>query len=344
MLWCNYLKITLAGLGTVIVLALMSWAGPAAAQGWRDRPWWDDEPRLWRPRPRVEPEYNGDDDADPYRDQAAPPRRWRREDRGWTRVEPERWNGDDEPRAVPRRMRPQEDTREDDWDRSLPPADWQDPEENTKAVGVDGGARPYIPPRAPPVVAFAAGSTYRPGSIVIDTSARKLYFIRNSMSAFAYPIGVGRDGFSWTGKEKVARIADWPDWYPPAEMRKRKPELPERMLGGLRNPLGAKAIYLGNSLYRIHGTNDPKSIGRAESSGCFRMMNEHVLHLATLVAVGTEVTVVRSLRDPFPRRTVQAKPRPAPPRASPRTAQDPRVRWSADPDPEYANPDDANVR
>ena len=117
-------------------------------------------------------------------------------------------------------------------------------------------------------------------------------------AAFAYPIGVGREGFSWTGSEKVSNITDWPDWYPPAEMRKRKPELPERMLGGLNNPLGAKAIYLGNTLYRIHGTNDPKSIGRAESSGCFRMLNAHVLHLASLVQVGTPVTVVRSLGKP----------------------------------------------
>jgi len=107
---------------------------------------------------------------------------------------------------------------------------------------------------------------------------------------------VGRQGFAWTGKEKVARITDWPDWYPPAEMRQRRPELPQRMLGGVHNPLGAKAIYLGNTLYRIHGTNDPKSIGKAESSGCFRMMNENVLHLASLVKVGTEVTIVRSLK------------------------------------------------
>jgi lipoprotein-anchoring transpeptidase ErfK/SrfK len=119
--------------------------------------------------------------------------------------------------------------------------------------------------------------------------------VLSTTSAYAYPIGVGRQGFSWTGKEKISRIADWPDWYPPADMRKRKPDLPTRMLGGIRNPLGAKAIYLGNTLYRIHGTNEPKSIGKAESSGCFRMLNENVLHLASLVRVGTEVTVVRSL-------------------------------------------------
>lgn len=341
--WRKYPIIALAGLGTLLIAALTSAADPAGAQGWRDRPWWEDEPRFWRPRPRVEREYNDDYYSDPYQDRrAAPDRRWRREDRGWTRVEPERWQQDDEPRGVPRRVRPRDD--DEDRDGATPPAWQEEPEENTKAVGVESGGRPYIAPRAPPVVAFAAGSTYKAGNIVIDTGARKLYFVRNSMSAFAYPIGVGRDGFSWTGKQTVSRMADWPDWYPPAEMRKRKPELPERMLGGVRNPLGAKAIYLGNSLYRIHGTNDPKSIGKAESSGCFRMMNEHVLHLATLVNVGTEVTVVRSLRDPFPQRTVQAKPKPPAPRAAPRTAQDPRVRWSADPDPGYAEPYDYNTR
>lgn len=166
--------------------------------------------------------------------------------------------------------------------------------EPAPAVGTSGGSRPYIRPVAPPRVAFSG--RYAPGSIVIDTSARKLYYVIGPMSAYAYPIGVGRDGFSWSGSEKVSRIADWPDWYPPAEMRKRRPDLPEKMTGGLRNPLGAKAIYLGNTLYRIHGTNDPKSIGRAESSGCFRMMNQHVLHLASLVKVGTPVTVLRSAK------------------------------------------------
>lgn len=343
--WRKYPMLMLAGLGTLVIATLTPAAGPAGAQGWRERPWWEDEPRFWRPRPRVERDYNDDYYSDPDQDQNRPARRWRREDRGWTRVEPERWNRDEEPRDVPRRARPRDDEDAGRQRASTPP--WQEePEENTKAVGMDGGTRPYIAPRAPQVVAFAAGSTYKTGSIIIDTSARKLYFVRNPMSAFVYPIGVGRDGFSWTGKQTVSRIADWPDWYPPAEMRQRKPELPERMLGGLRNPLGAKAIYLGNSLYRIHGTNDPKSIGKAESSGCFRMMNEHVLHLATLVSVGTEVTVVRSLRDPFPQRTVQAKPKPAPApvRATPRSASDPRVRWSADPDPSYAEPDDYSVR
>jgi lipoprotein-anchoring transpeptidase ErfK/SrfK len=153
------------------------------------------------------------------------------------------------------------------------------------------------------------------GSIVIDTSKRKLYYVLSATSAYAYPIAVGRQGFSWTGKEKISRIADWPDWYPPADMRKRKPNLPKRVLGGIRNPLGAKAIYLGNTLYRIHGTNEPKSIGKAESSGCFRMLNENVLHLASLVHVGTEVTVVRSLDGKIASAAASAKPAKAKARA-----------------------------
>ena len=114
-------------------------------------------------------------------------------------------------------------------------------------------------------------------------------------TALRYPISVGREGFNWNGTEKISRVAEWPDWHPPAEMRERDPSLPEKMSGGIRNPLGAKALYLGNSLYRIHGTNDAKSIGRAASSGCFRMLNGHVVDLASRVGVGTPVTVVRRL-------------------------------------------------
>ncbi|MGQ0456535.1 MAG: L,D-transpeptidase [Hyphomicrobium sp.] len=158
---------------------------------------------------------------------------------------------------------------------------------------VDGGARPDVRPVAPPVVAFSGAHPV--GSIVIDVGSRKLYFVNSNATAYAYPIGVGRQGFSWTGTEKISRIAEWPDWHPPKEMRERKPELPAKMTGGLNNPLGARAIYLGATLYRIHGTNDPKSIGRAESSGCFRMMNGHVAHLAQLAQVGADVTVVKSL-------------------------------------------------
>ena len=110
-----------------------------------------------------------------------------------------------------------------------------------------------------------------------------------------YPISVGREGFNWTGTETISRKQAWPDWHPPQEMRQRDPRLPEKMTGGTRNPLGAMALYLGTTLYRIHGTNDVKSIGQAQSSGCFRMMNASVVHLAGVAGVGTMVTVVASL-------------------------------------------------
>lgn len=156
-----------------------------------------------------------------------------------------------------------------------------------------GGGRPYIAPEAPKIVAF--DSTFEPNSIVIDTAGRKLYYVLSDSEAYAYPISVGRQGFTWTGTEVISRVADWPDWHPPKEMIARDPKLPDKMYGGIRNPLGAKALYLGNTLYRIHGTNDASTIGQAASSGCFRMLNRHVVHLAGLAKVGTPVTVVKNL-------------------------------------------------
>lgn len=155
---------------------------------------------------------------------------------------------------------------------------------------MDGGPRPIIKPLEPARVGLA--NTETPGTILIDTERRKLYFTLTAKEAYEYPISVGREGFTWSGTEKISRIADWPDWYPPKEMLQRDPGLPTKMLGGLRNPLGAAALFLGNSLYRIHGTNDAKTIGFAASSGCFRMLNEHVVHLASLATVGTTVKVL----------------------------------------------------
>lgn len=199
-----------------------------------------------------------------------------------------------------------EDNDEDAFDRRAlrraPPADAADDDDREERATdeaaaseevASGGARPEVSAQAPPSVPFP--SSFKPGSIVIDQSKKKLYYVLSDDEALRYDISVGREGFSWTGTEKVSRIADWPDWHPPAEMRERDPRLPKKMTGGLKNPLGAKAIYLGNTLYRIHGTNDPKSIGRAASSGCFRMMNEHVVHLASLVQVGAEVHVLAKL-------------------------------------------------
>jgi lipoprotein-anchoring transpeptidase ErfK/SrfK len=156
-----------------------------------------------------------------------------------------------------------------------------------------GGARPVIAPQAPPVVSFP--HAYPAASIVIDASMRRLYYVLAEGRAYEYPISVGREGFNWTGNETISRKQEWPDWHPPEEMRQRDPKLPEKMTGGIRNPLGAVALYLGDTLYRIHGTNDVKSIGQAQSSGCFRMMNSAVVHLASLVEIGTPVAVVAQL-------------------------------------------------
>ncbi|MEZ5853737.1 MAG: L,D-transpeptidase [Hyphomicrobiaceae bacterium] len=158
----------------------------------------------------------------------------------------------------------------------------------------NGGPRPAITPIPPQRVAYSG--RHAAGTIIIDTAGRQLLLVQGDGEALRYPISVGREGFTWTGEEKISRIAAWPDWHPPAEMRERDPRLPEKMTGGLRNPLGAKALYLGNTLYRIHGTNNAKSIGRAQSSGCFRMLNGHVLDLAQRVGVGTKVIVSRSLQ------------------------------------------------
>ena len=157
-------------------------------------------------------------------------------------------------------------------------------------VVLEGGPRPDIDPQAPSRVRYA--SSHAAGTIVVDTAARRLYLVESATSALSYPVSVGREGFTWTGTEKISRVANWPDWHPPAEMRERDPRLPTKMTGGIRNPLGAKALYLGNTLYRIHGTSDARSIGRASSSGCFRMHNRHVVDLARRVGVGTRVVVV----------------------------------------------------
>jgi lipoprotein-anchoring transpeptidase ErfK/SrfK len=128
-------------------------------------------------------------------------------------------------------------------------------------------------------------------TIVVDTSERRLYYILGDGTAIRYGVGVGREGFEWTGTNRISRKAEWPGWTPPPAMRKRRPELPAYMEGGPNNPLGARAMYLGSTLYRIHGSNEPHTIGQAVSSGCIRMANEDVTHLYDLVQVGTKVVV-----------------------------------------------------
>lgn len=157
---------------------------------------------------------------------------------------------------------------------------------------MQGGERPDITPTAPPIVYF--NQSEEPGSIIVDTQGKKLYFVLPDKKAYEYPISVGRDGFTWSGTERISRIAAWPTWTPPPEMHKRIPGLPITVTGGLKNPQGARALYLGSTIYRIHGTNNDRTVGRANSSGCFRLMNEHVVHLATLAKVGTKVTVLQA--------------------------------------------------
>jgi lipoprotein-anchoring transpeptidase ErfK/SrfK len=130
-----------------------------------------------------------------------------------------------------------------------------------------------------------------PGTIIVDTSDRHLYLIQDGNRALRYGIGVGREGFQWAGLLRISRKAEWPDWIPPAEMIERQPYLPRFMAGGLGNPLGARAMYLGNTIYRIHGTNQPQTIGHAVSSGCFRLVNDDVADLYDRVSVGTKVIV-----------------------------------------------------
>ena len=136
-------------------------------------------------------------------------------------------------------------------------------------------------------------STREPaGTIVVDTANTYLYYVLGGGRAMRYGIGVGREGFTWSGTERVGRKAEWPDWHPPAEMIARQPYLPRFMAGGEGNPLGARALYLGNTVYRIHGTNKPSSIGSRMSSGCIRMLNEDVSDLYERVNVGTKVVVL----------------------------------------------------
>jgi lipoprotein-anchoring transpeptidase ErfK/SrfK len=131
-----------------------------------------------------------------------------------------------------------------------------------------------------------------PGTIIIDTPNTYLYLVLGNGQAMRYGIGVGREGFTWSGTQTIAKKAEWPDWTPPPEMIARQPYLPRHMTGGPGNPLGARAMYLGSSVYRIHGTNAPHTIGTRVSSGCLRLVNEDVIDLYNRVSVGTKVIVL----------------------------------------------------
>lgn len=154
---------------------------------------------------------------------------------------------------------------------------------------VASGGRPQQSPVARETIAYSG--RFAPGTIVISTKERRLYYVLGNGQAVRYGVGVGRPGFTWGGMKSITRKAEWPGWTPPPQMLKRRPDLPRHMKGGPDNPLGARAMYLGSSLYRIHGSNEPWTIGQAVSSGCIRMTNDDVTDLYARVRVGTRVVV-----------------------------------------------------
>ena len=161
------------------------------------------------------------------------------------------------------------------------------------APEIDEESRPAIETPARfkrQIVSYATHEA--PGTIVIDTPNTYLYLVLGNGQAMRYGIGVGRDGFTWSGVQTITKKAEWPDWTPPPEMIARQPYLPRHMAGGPGNPLGARAMYLGNTVYRIHGTNAPETIGTHVSSGCIRLTNENVADLYSRVGVGTKVVVL----------------------------------------------------
>jgi lipoprotein-anchoring transpeptidase ErfK/SrfK len=154
-----------------------------------------------------------------------------------------------------------------------------------------GGGRPQASSIPRETVNYSG--RYGAGTIVISTAERRLYYVLGDGTAIRYGVGVGRPGFEWGGTKTITRKAEWPGWTPPPQMLKRRPDLPRHMEGGPNNPLGARAMYLGGSLYRIHGSNEPETIGQAVSSGCIRMTNDDVVDLYNRVRVGTRVVVQR---------------------------------------------------
>jgi lipoprotein-anchoring transpeptidase ErfK/SrfK len=154
-----------------------------------------------------------------------------------------------------------------------------------------GGGRAAATPIPRESVAYAG--PHRPGTIIVNAKERRLYLVMDGGRAMKYGVGVGRPGFEWGGEKRVTRKQEWPSWTPPAQMLKRRPDLPRFMPGGPENPMGARALYLGSSLYRIHGSNEPETIGQAVSSGCIRMLNDDVIDLYQRVRVGTRVVVMR---------------------------------------------------
>jgi lipoprotein-anchoring transpeptidase ErfK/SrfK len=170
---------------------------------------------------------------------------------------------------------------------------------------IDEGDGSVVPERLRrAIVAFNTNEA--PGTVIIDTGNTALYFVLGQGRAVRYGVGVGREGFTWSGVQTISRKAEWPDWHPPAEMIARQPYLPRFVAGGPGNPLGARAMYLGSSVYRIHGTNDPSTIGKFVSSGCIRLTNEDVADLFSRVNVGTKVVVLPKNAPPIEARALNA--------------------------------------
>jgi lipoprotein-anchoring transpeptidase ErfK/SrfK len=161
------------------------------------------------------------------------------------------------------------------------------PESRDDPTELSGTPQTSAPPRE--LVPYDGG--YPPGTIIVSTQERRLYYVLPGNQAIRYCVGVGRPGFTWTGIRTVAMKREWPSWQPPREMLRRRPDLPRFLQGGPENPLGARAMYLGGTLYRIHGSNEPNTIGQAVSSGCIRMTNEDVVDLYDRVKVGARVIV-----------------------------------------------------
>jgi lipoprotein-anchoring transpeptidase ErfK/SrfK len=157
-----------------------------------------------------------------------------------------------------------------------------------------GGGRSFFASLFGPSIARGVVSyptNQKPGTIIISTGQRRLYLVLGNGQALSYAIGVGREGMTWSGVTQISAKREWPDWTPPGEMLRRRPDLPRHMAGGIDNPLGARAMYLGSTLYRIHGSNEPDSIGTATSSGCIRLTNEDVIDLYNRVQIGATVIV-----------------------------------------------------
>ncbi|KQT11716.1 hypothetical protein ASG40_06710 [Methylobacterium sp. Leaf399] len=165
-----------------------------------------------------------------------------------------------------------------------------EPGYGSRGYSVQAAPQAQVAPIPRELVAFSAN--YKPGTIVVSTAERRLYFVLPGGEAIRYGVGVGRPGFTWSGTKTVTAKREWPSWTPPAAMLARRPDLPRYMAGGVENPLGARAMYIGNTEYRIHGSNEPDTIGQAVSSGCIRMTNEDVTDLYERVKVGAKVVVL----------------------------------------------------